>query len=397
MIRPVRPLPFHPVDGMDDLRGGRSVVAAASSRANQRAARSRFHSFTPLVAVLIAATLVGACSSNSPTVAELTLTSEPSGFPENGGDVLLIATVLTTGGAPIAGVEVRFTTSGGTLSADRAGTDQEGIARVRLAATQPVTVRAQVEDRQVELAIRPQTVIELNLNPAQPGRNQLVNIEVTLRTSGQDGSGLVSLAFGDGSTADLGQVNGRATTTHRWTTDGTYDLVATLREGTVETRQTRRIEVRGFGPLDDHIDASQVTWLSPATTNVSDWAITSEVRNISISGSTVCIDHSKAGAWPEVSIDDNPPNIEANIAIVVNVDGKWYGGGFDWLGDGRICKTVDPSEYGRDQIRVAPLDGSWHGPRSGETVGLLITTPSSNRIPVRSVNERTPIVLVTWP
>ncbi len=118
---------------------------------------------------------------------------------------------------------------------------------------------------------------------------------------------------------------------------------------------------------------------------------------MSINGSTVCIDHTKAGQWPLVSIDDNPPNIEANILIVVNVNGQWYGGGFDWLGAGRTCKTVDPSEYGVDQIRVPPLDGSWHGPRSGEEVGLLISTPSSNRIPVRSVNERTNIVLVRWP
>jgi hypothetical protein len=54
-------------------------------------------------------------------------------------------------------------------------------------------------------------------------------------------------------------------------------------------------------------------------------------------------------------------------------------------------------EIGRDQIRVPPLDASWPGPRSGDLIGLLVSTPSSDRIPVRSVNERTNIVLIRWP
>jgi hypothetical protein len=54
-------------------------------------------------------------------------------------------------------------------------------------------------------------------------------------------------------------------------------------------------------------------------------------------------------------------------------------------------------EYGRDQIRVHPLDHTWPGPRSGDEVGLLVSTPSSDRIRVRTLNERTNIVLVRWP
>jgi hypothetical protein len=347
--------------------------------------------------VLIATALWGCNSPNRPSVNELTLSSEPASFPATGGDVVILAKVLASGGAPVAGVDVTFTTTGGTLSAPKAGTDPEGIARVRLAATQSVVVRASVEGKQSELTVRPQTAVSLSFEPQDPRRNQLVTIRVSLRSSGQNGSGQVTLAYGDGNTVDLGQVNGEATTTHTWREDGGFNVTATVREGTQESRTTVRIEVRGFGPLDDQIDPSLITWLSPATTNISDWRVTSEVHSVSVNGGLVCIDHSKAGQWPLVSIDSNPPNIEGNILIVVNIDGRWYGGGFDWMGGGRTCKFEEPTLYGRDQIRVPPLDASWPGPRSGDVVGLLISTPSSNRIPVRSVNERTPIVLYTWP
>lgn len=147
----------------------------------------------------------------------------------------------------------------------------------------------------------------------------------------------------------------------------------------------------------DQIDPRSISWLTPASTNVGDWPITSTVTGVTIDGDTICINHTKSGQWPLVSIDGNPPNIEGNPMIVVKRDGKWYGAGFDWFGEGRTCKHMPRDEYGRDQIRVWPLDSSWGGPGSGEEVGVLVSTPSSDRIPVRSVNERSNIVLVRFP
>jgi hypothetical protein len=147
----------------------------------------------------------------------------------------------------------------------------------------------------------------------------------------------------------------------------------------------------------DQIDPKTIQWLSPASTNVGDWAVTSTVTDVTIEGDTICINHTKSGQWPLVSIDGNSPNIEGNPMIVVKRDGQWYGAGFDWFGGGRTCKHMPRHEMGGDQIRVWPLDGSWPGPASGEEVGVLVSTPSSDRIPVRSVNERSNIVLVRFP
>ena len=114
------------------------------------------------------------------------------------------------------------------------------------------------------------------------------------------------------------------------------------------------------------------------------------------SGDQICVNHTKAGQWPLADIFGTGPVIEGNIMIVAQFSGKWYGAGFDWLGQGRTCKTMPANEYGRDQIRVYPMDASWAGPRAGDQVGLLVSTPSSDRIPIRTVDERSNIVVVTW-
>lgn len=149
-------------------------------------------------------------------------------------------------------------------------------------------------------------------------------------------------------------------------------------------------------PSGDQIDTKLITWVSPSA-DISNWPAASTITDVSINGDTVCITHTKQGLWPLVSIDENPPNIEAMIGVVAKVNGRWYGGAYDWMGQGRRCKSEPTANWGRDQIRTWPLDASWPGPRSGDEVGLYMSTPASNRIPVRSVNERTNIVLVRWP
>jgi hypothetical protein len=150
-------------------------------------------------------------------------------------------------------------------------------------------------------------------------------------------------------------------------------------------------------PGGDGIDPALITWVD-GTTNISNWAVTAQITDWSFDGNgTVCIYHTKQGLWPLVSIDENPPNIEAMIGFVANVNGRWYGSAYDWMGQGRACKYEPPENWGRDQIRTFPLDASWPGPHSGEKIGIWMSAPASTRIPSRSVSERTNILFVTWP
>jgi hypothetical protein len=148
----------------------------------------------------------------------------------------------------------------------------------------------------------------------------------------------------------------------------------------------------------DEIDASLVTWLSPACTDIGGWKITSQITDTYVDPNTICIYHTKSGQWPLADVFGmGVDNIEGNMLIVAKIDGHWYGGGIDWLGEGRTCKGMTAEEIGMDQVRVPPMDKSWPGPRAGDQVGLLVSTPSSDRIPIRTINERSNIKLVIWP
>jgi hypothetical protein len=150
------------------------------------------------------------------------------------------------------------------------------------------------------------------------------------------------------------------------------------------------------GGVDD-IDPRAITWLSPSTTDVGGWRITSTVTGVDQYGDTVCVNHTKAGQWPLVDVfRDGVTMIEGRILIVAQFNGRWYAGGFDWLRGGQTCKHVPANEYGMDQVRVSPMDASWPGPRPGDRVGYLVTALSSDRIPERTVDERSNIVMITY-
>jgi hypothetical protein len=153
------------------------------------------------------------------------------------------------------------------------------------------------------------------------------------------------------------------------------------------------------GSGSDQIDPHSIVWLSPAVTeDIAFWPVTSNVTEVVQYGDTICVNHTKAGQWPltDVFQDGNGANIEGRILIVAEFNGRWYGAGFDWLKEGRTCKQMPANEYGRDQVRIWPMDASWPGPRPGDRVGYLVSTPSSDRIGNRTINERSNIVVITY-
>lgn len=142
----------------------------------------------------------------------------------------------------------------------------------------------------------------------------------------------------------------------------------------------------------DQINPSQITWLH---TNVSNWNMSSLVTNVTITPTQVCVFHTAAGQWPistEVFSDGAP--IEGNIWIFGFINDRWYGATWDWLRPGQQCKSVTADEFGAEQIRIPPLDGSWV-PRAGDTVGFMMSTIA--RFGSLAGEERSNIVLVTWP
>ena len=107
----------------------------------------------------------------------------------------------------------------------------------------------------------------------------------------------------------------------------------------------------------------------------------------------ICINHSKAGQWPVVSIF-NGVRIEANVWVFANIDGLWYAATWEWLRPGTTCKPLDGSDFKTHVNGVQPL-ASWT-PQPGEQVGLMVSTPARFG-PQGPRQERSNVVLVSWP
>ena len=138
----------------------------------------------------------------------------------------------------------------------------------------------------------------------------------------------------------------------------------------------------------DQLDLSKVNWLH---TNVSNWVQTSTITGVSIGGPPISIEHTKAGQWP--AINSGGAVVEGNPWVFVNVDGVWHAATYEWLRPGQTDKQISAANIGA-HIKQSPLD-NWQ-PKSGEKIGLMVSTPARLG-PEGPVNERSNVVLVTWP
>jgi hypothetical protein len=143
----------------------------------------------------------------------------------------------------------------------------------------------------------------------------------------------------------------------------------------------------GGGGGSDDLDLGAVTWLH---TNISGWRVTSTVTNVTVSGSSICIRHTKAGAWPIVTVGGTP--LEGNPWVIANIGGKWYAGTYEWLRPGQVCKGITAGNIG-PHIKRSPMT-SWR-PRSGETVYFGVSTGA--RFGGGHGDQRSNFVKVTWP
>ncbi|HUL74652.1 MAG TPA: hypothetical protein VLT86_16195 [Vicinamibacterales bacterium] len=144
----------------------------------------------------------------------------------------------------------------------------------------------------------------------------------------------------------------------------------------------------------DQLDLRTVVYvLGP---NISTWAQTSTVTSTTTQDHSLCINHTKQGQWPTVPFFGDPGTlIEGNQWIFANINGTWYGGAGDWLRPGQACKDVTAANIGSDGFyNWEPLK-SW-SPRPGETFGLAVSTPARAWPDMRTVDERSNVVLVKW-
>jgi hypothetical protein len=239
-----------------------------------------------------------------------------------------------------------------------------------------------------------QAVLLVSIAPAIPVAGEAATVTVQATTGGQPTTGSLRVTFGDGGSADGGNIRGTGTVRYTYAAAGDYNLSAhvTLADGST-IRETIRVSVvRGTSPPPsppppssggDAIDPREVTWLHA---DVSRWTVTSKITDVSIGDPPLCIEHTKSGRWPVVD------GTEGNPWVFAQINGRWYAGTYEWLRPGQTCKQIDAGNIG-PHVKRSPLE-TWR-PKSGELVGFMVSTLA--RDSKRSVDERTNIVLVRWP
>lgn len=154
---------------------------------------------------------------------------------------------------------------------------------------------------------------------------------------------------------------------------------------------------KGFGAPGDQLDLSAVTVvLGPA--NIGTWPATGTITNAYARPGEICIEHDKLGAWPGTDFFDDPGTLtQGNQWMFAFINGRWYGGGGRWYRPGQACKGTSPTDGFTGTFymdNAFPLNG--YVPRPGDLVGLMSTTPARFYPSMRTVDERTNVVVVRW-
>ena len=135
--------------------------------------------------------------------------------------------------------------------------------------------------------------------------------------------------------------------------------------------------------------------------HVADWDVTSTVTGTYIDYERLCVYHTKAGEWPEVTgifPDDPTAPMEGNLWVIARVDGLWYAATFDYLRPGDECKFEDYSPAGEgpgpSTFGAEPLS-TWL-PRTGEPVWMFMSTVARHE-PLGPLHERSNYAQLFWP
>jgi hypothetical protein len=92
-------------------------------------------------------------------------------------------------------------------------------------------------------------------------------------------------------------------------------------------------------------------------------------------------------------------DVTGNMWIIAKIDGRWCAGTWEMMApklDNHACRTTEARAGQPPFIQSHGPTAQWY-PKSGEQIGHMISTITRNGIPAGSQNERTPIVMTTWP
>lgn len=132
-------------------------------------------------------------------------------------------------------------------------------------------------------------------------------------------------------------------------------------------------------------DLAGVVWLH---SNVSSWPETASL-SVSIGGGSISLNYNKANVWPATQAGGTTVN--ANPWVFVFQGGTWYAATFEWLRPGQTSKPT--ATVSGSHIKKPPLNNFM--PVSGKVYGFMVSGLA--RTSTRNVQERSNVVMATWP
>jgi hypothetical protein len=152
----------------------------------------------------------------------------------------------------------------------------------------------------------------------------------------------------------------------------------------------------------DQIDLHGATITGGSPGDVANWAVTTQITALDFEGNGLSPYFTKKdgpGRWPDVVPPGWTGSIQYTLWMVVNVDGHWYTSGGVEFWYGRSSTGDAPSNFAADWYYSPAVWGplATHQPQPGEMVGFFVTAGDARAKDVRSVVERSNVVLVAFP
>jgi hypothetical protein len=133
--------------------------------------------------------------------------------------------------------------------------------------------------------------------------------------------------------------------------------------------------------------------------NPTNWPATTTLQRMDLMPSGAHLVFDKQGSWPEVVPPGWAGGIQYTLWIVLKINGQWHASGCIEFWRGLYENGGPVSQYAMnwyyDPIRWAPMSG--HQPAPGEQVGFFVTAGDARNNGPNSVNERSNVVLVSFP
>ena len=173
--------------------------------------------------------LVGSAAAD-----HLIVSINPQTIPSTGGTATVQARVESAAGSGIAGIPVTFSTTNGSLSPTTATTDSNGIASTSINTSREATITATAGTKTATATVRVGERSNLTIAPPDTATvGTSAAFTITASTTSPITDAVVN--WGDGTSDQVGVVNGSRTVRHTYSASDVYDVSVSGRTPTGDT------------------------------------------------------------------------------------------------------------------------------------------------------------------